>query len=177
MKHFLLVCVCFFARNVCIADEQDLLSGHPRPSYENVENIDAMAAALRKSLASSERYSFSRSWWKWDRLRCRKPCLVSSIRLRSHHVSVGAWPNAWFPNLPGSGTAQPPACRAQKFSERSTRHRPALTHGTAPRQRPCPRRKVLRSLTRADLGAIRRSGQEGTCSRGGQTGMPGATPR
>jgi len=71
-------------------------------------------------------------------------------------VSVGAWPNAWFPNLPGSGTAQPPACRAQKFSARSTRHTRALTHGTAQRHRPRPRRKVLRSLTRADLGAIRR---------------------
>ena len=71
-------------------------------------------------------------------------------------MSVGAWPNVWFPNLPGSGTAQPPACRAQKFSERSTRHRPALTHGIAPSHMYRPRRKVLRSLTRADLGAIRR---------------------
>ena len=71
-------------------------------------------------------------------------------------MSVGAWPNAWFPNLPGSGTAQPPACRAQKFSARSARHMRALTHGTAPRHMPRPRRKVLRSLTRADLGAIRR---------------------
>jgi hypothetical protein len=71
-------------------------------------------------------------------------------------VSVGAWPNAWFPNRPGSGTAQPPACRAQKFSVRNTRHMRALTHRTAPRHRPRPRRKVLRSLTRADLGAIRR---------------------
>ena len=60
------------------------------------------------------------------------------------------------PNLSGSGTAQPPACRAQKFSERSTRHMRALTHGTAPRHGRRPRRKVLRSLTRADLGAIRR---------------------
>ena len=62
----LLALVDFAAGN-----EQDLLSGHPRPAYKDVENIDAMAAALRKSLASSERYSFSRSWWKWDRLRCR----------------------------------------------------------------------------------------------------------
>ena len=71
-------------------------------------------------------------------------------------MSVGAWPNAWFPNLPGSGTAQPPACRAQKFSARNTRHMRALTHGTAPRNGHRARRKVLRSLTRADLGAIRR---------------------
>ena len=93
---------------------------------------------------------------RWSRrcLRCRKPCLVSSIRLRNHHVCVGAWPNVWFPNLPGSGTAQPPACRAQKFSARSTGHMRALTHGTIPRHMPRPRRKVLRSLKRADLGAI-----------------------
>ncbi len=71
-------------------------------------------------------------------------------------MSVGAWPNAWFPNLPGSGTAQPPACRAQKFSARGTRHMRALTHGAAPRHGPLPRRKVLRSLRQADLGAIRR---------------------
>ena len=68
----------------------------------------------------------------------RKPCLVSSVRFQGHHVSVGAWPNAWFPNLPRSGTAQPPACRAQKFSARSTCHMRALTRGTAPRHRPCP---------------------------------------
>ncbi len=49
----------------------DLLAGHPRPSYEGVEDIDAMAAALRSSLGKQERYSFSRSWWQWDRLRCR----------------------------------------------------------------------------------------------------------
>ena len=71
MRHFLLVVACILAADASIAEEQDWLSGHPRPSYENVQNIDAMAAALRKSLAASERYSFSRSWWKWDRLRCR----------------------------------------------------------------------------------------------------------
>tara|TARA_Y100001934_G_scaffold47223_1_gene57134 strand:+ start:1304 stop:1717 length:414 start_codon:yes stop_codon:yes gene_type:complete len=71
MRHFLLICVCCFATNTGFADERDLLSGHPRPSYSNVKDINAMAAALRKSLASSEHYSFSRSWWQWDRLRCR----------------------------------------------------------------------------------------------------------
>ncbi len=54
------------------ADEsEDLLAGHPRLSYENVEDIDAMEAALRKSLARRSSYSFSRGWWQWDRLRCR----------------------------------------------------------------------------------------------------------
>ena len=52
-------------------EQQELLSGHPRESYRDVEDIDAMESALRTSLAARERYSFSRSWWKWDRLRCR----------------------------------------------------------------------------------------------------------
>mgnify|MGYP003298261173 CR=1 FL=1 len=30
-----------------------------------------MEAALRRSLGEAERYSFSRGWWKWDRLRAR----------------------------------------------------------------------------------------------------------
>ncbi len=52
------------------ADEA-LLAGHPRHDYLNVQNIDEMEAALRRSLGESERYSFSRGWWKWDRLRAR----------------------------------------------------------------------------------------------------------
>ena len=44
---------------------------HPWPSYEQVENIDEVAAALRTSLAGRDTYSFSRGWWTWDRLRCR----------------------------------------------------------------------------------------------------------
>ena len=52
-------------------ERQESLSGHPRESYREVEDIDAMEAALRISLATKPRYSFSRSWWKWDRLRCR----------------------------------------------------------------------------------------------------------
>ena len=54
-----------------LAWTDDLLTGHPRPSYEDVEDIDAMATALQKSLASRNSYSFSRGWWGWDRLRCR----------------------------------------------------------------------------------------------------------
>jgi hypothetical protein len=54
-----------------LAWADDLLTGHPRPSYEDVEDIDAMATALQKSLASRNSYSFSRGWWGWDRLRCR----------------------------------------------------------------------------------------------------------
>ncbi|MEM7004268.1 MAG: hypothetical protein AAF498_00170 [Pseudomonadota bacterium] len=47
----------------------------------------------------------------------------------NHHVSVVAWPNAWLPKLSGSGTAQPPACRAQKFSGRIAHRK----HGIEPR--------------------------------------------
>ena len=43
--------------------KEDLLAGHPRPSYEDVKNIDAMEEALRNSLAGQERHSFSRGWW------------------------------------------------------------------------------------------------------------------
>ncbi len=49
----------------------ELLAGHPRHSYEGVKNIAEMEDALRDSLVAQERYSFSRSWWKWDRLRAR----------------------------------------------------------------------------------------------------------
>ena len=45
----------------------ELLVGHPRFSYEGVENIAEMEEALRKSLVAHERYSFSRSWWQSDR--------------------------------------------------------------------------------------------------------------
>ena len=58
----------FLAFNISPADGSDR---HPRPSYSNVKDIDEMAASLRVSLAGQERYSFSRSWWQWDRLRCR----------------------------------------------------------------------------------------------------------
>jgi len=52
-------------------DSEDPLAGHPRESYENVKDIDTMETALRESLAGQTRYSFSRGWWGWDRLRCR----------------------------------------------------------------------------------------------------------
>ena len=49
----------------------ELLAGHPRYSYEGVKNIAELEEALRKSLVAHEGYSFSRSWWQWDRLRAR----------------------------------------------------------------------------------------------------------
>ena len=51
--------------------ERQLAAGHPRPGYEEVADIKAMADALRKELSQRERYSFSRGWWTWHRLRAR----------------------------------------------------------------------------------------------------------
>ena len=45
-------------------------------------------------------------------------------------MRVGAWPISGSPNLSGSGTAQPPACWAQKFSERHSHNPQNLTRET-----------------------------------------------
>ena len=60
-----------FSSGELFADQDPLLSGHPRKSYKDVQNIDEMEDALRKSMGASEKHSFSRGWWVWDRLRCR----------------------------------------------------------------------------------------------------------
>ena len=67
----LLSCVLGALSQPGAAEDADLLAGHPRESYTDVADLDAMERALRESLAASGRYSFSRSWWKWDRLRAR----------------------------------------------------------------------------------------------------------
>ena len=54
-----------------VTADDSLLTGHPRFSYQDVSDIDAMEDALRQQLSSQSRYSFSRGWWKWDRLRAR----------------------------------------------------------------------------------------------------------
>ena len=59
------------ASSVEAQEKEDILAGHPRPSYDDVTNIDAMEKALRESLAARGSYSFSRGWWGWDRLRAR----------------------------------------------------------------------------------------------------------
>jgi len=50
------------------AAEAEVLSAHPLLSYEDVEDIDAMAEIIRKARPGQ---SFSRDWWKWDRLLAR----------------------------------------------------------------------------------------------------------
>ena len=57
-----------FSSGELFADQDPLLSGHPRKSYKDVQNIDEMEDALRKSMGASEKHSFSRGWWVWDRL-------------------------------------------------------------------------------------------------------------
>ena len=60
-----------FSLGELFAEQDPLLSGHPRESYMDVKNIDEMENALRKLMAAVERHSFARGWWGWDRLRCR----------------------------------------------------------------------------------------------------------
>ena len=65
----LMLCLC--GESQAAEGAGEILARHPRASYENAKDIDAMAAALRKSLAARKSYSFSRGWWGWDRLRSR----------------------------------------------------------------------------------------------------------
>ena len=53
------------------AVKENILSEHPRHDYLNVGDIDQLENDLRQALGGLESYSFSRSWWKWDRLRQR----------------------------------------------------------------------------------------------------------
>ena len=53
------------------AVNENILSEHPRHDYLNVGDIDQLENDLRQALGGLESYSFSRSWWKWDRLRQR----------------------------------------------------------------------------------------------------------
>ena len=53
------------------AVRENILSEHPRHGYLNVGDIDQLENDLRQALGGLESYSFSRSWWKWDRLRQR----------------------------------------------------------------------------------------------------------
>jgi len=51
-------------------------------------------------------------------------------------MRVGAWPISGSPNLSGSGTAQPPACWAQKFSKHDADNKRTLTRKTGLATRP-----------------------------------------
>ena len=64
---FRILCV-FLALDVAWGDRdaENLAKGHPRPFYEDVEDIEAMAEALRRSQPSMQRGA-----WEWDRLLSR----------------------------------------------------------------------------------------------------------
>jgi len=53
------------------AANESILSEHPRHDYLGVTNMDKLEKDLRRALGGLEGYSFSRGWWKWDRLRQR----------------------------------------------------------------------------------------------------------
>lgn len=53
------------------AANNNIIKEHPRHDYVEVVDIDSLEEELRQALGSLESYSFSRSWWKWDRLRQR----------------------------------------------------------------------------------------------------------
>ena len=67
---FLLACWLFVSvsQNGANGEEENLspADGHPRPSYENVADIKAMAEALRTSQPAAQRGA-----WEWDRLLSR----------------------------------------------------------------------------------------------------------
>ena len=70
LNSWLLLCCLSLPLAKSVADES-ILTGHPRHDYLEVPDIDQMENELRRSLGALERYSFSRGWWKWDRLRQR----------------------------------------------------------------------------------------------------------
>ena len=71
MSRIFFILILLISSVIHAADKDSLLSGHPRESYRGVKNIEEMEEALRKSMGASEKHSFSRGWWVWDRLRCR----------------------------------------------------------------------------------------------------------
>ena len=64
------IAFCGFVLAKAEANEE-LMSQHPQHSYTDVENIEDLEEVLRKALVNEEKYSFSRGWWRWDRLRQR----------------------------------------------------------------------------------------------------------
>ena len=111
-KGLVLVCVACSLSGVAPASEElteqerRLAAGHPRPSYRGVEDIDAMAAALRKQLRGISRQSFSRGWWGWDRLRAR---FVDGGRVAKRELKIlRAVFSAWILGWPAGRAATRP---------------------------------------------------------------------
>jgi len=65
------------------AVNENILSQHPRHDYLNVGDIDQLENDLRQALGGLESYSFSRSWWKWDRLGSATSMVAAGIKMPS----------------------------------------------------------------------------------------------
>jgi len=71
-KHFFLASILIFWFMVSFGDtfawssEKKQLPPHPWLSYEQVDNIDELAAELRQKTATAPKHSFSRDWFLWD---------------------------------------------------------------------------------------------------------------
>jgi len=66
-----IACVGLALFSVQAEQHVNLLEIHPQYSYAGVKNIGELEEVLRGELGNLGGYSFSRSWWKWDRLRQR----------------------------------------------------------------------------------------------------------
>ena len=66
-----IACVGLALVSVQAEQHVNLLATHPQHSYADVKNIGELEEVLRGELGNLGGYSFSRSWWKWDRLRQR----------------------------------------------------------------------------------------------------------
>ena len=66
-----IACVGLALFSVQAEQHVNLLEIHPQHSYAGVKNIGELEEVLRGELGNLGGYSFSRSWWKWDRLRQR----------------------------------------------------------------------------------------------------------
>ncbi len=71
IKWVLMCLLCLGLPLAKAATNENILSGHPRHDYLNVSEIEQLENDLRQALGAQEGYSFSRSWWKWNRLRQR----------------------------------------------------------------------------------------------------------
>lgn len=65
---FLLTASYLFLPSLAVAADARQSVLIPRTSYENIIDIDSEAGAIRKT---AHGFSFSRSWWRWDRLLTR----------------------------------------------------------------------------------------------------------
>ena len=69
-KFYFAIAFCIF-HLATVEGDGALISTHPQHSYADTENIGNLEDTLRNMLSNQDKYSFSRGWWDWDRLRQR----------------------------------------------------------------------------------------------------------